>query len=626
MSFGNGSTSFADAAYSYDSAGRIVTVGNSADTLTYTYMPGTNIIGSSAWQNATLNTVNTYDSYKRLTNIAVNGVNVYGYTLNDKNQRTGATLPDGNTWSYDYDAMGQLTGAVKQSSGNTQLAGMSWLYDQIGNRTSATENNVTTSYTSNLVNQYTQIASQLPTYDVDGNMLTYNGWTYTWNGENRLISAESSDTRLEFSYDYMGRRIEKKVYSKGLFTLYNWSLAKHHKFVYDGYKLIAEFDILDADAQPASYLWQPVGLDVPLMRIADNAETYYIADGNKNILAVRDSNGTDLSNYTYTPFGTVENPGDSDENPFRFSSEYHDDETGLVYYNYRYYSPELGRWIKRDPAEESGGVNLYVMTGNNAIGYIDNLGLWAKVKPDDPNDFVYCAQKGDTLRGLAKQISGSELDYACLWPVSVKSPKGYPNIIQIKDKYDASNLEKKWNVELKLALYAPMENTMGGKTTSATNVASQIENISGQGATPISYMLLRGHADSTMIGGQIGDDTSYFKVSDYINYNANSYPITYERASQRKGPKRCWFARNATVRFAGCNSSKLAKSFATSALRKGATAYGTKYYIGVGNGVIWYAPELDAGNKWYPKGHDKAPQKSNDMFNSDVWEAHGGRL
>ena len=52
------------------------------------YVPGTNMIGSAAWQNASINTVNTYDQYKRLTNIAVNGTNVYGYTLNDKNQRT----------------------------------------------------------------------------------------------------------------------------------------------------------------------------------------------------------------------------------------------------------------------------------------------------------------------------------------------------------------------------------------------------------------------------------------------------------------------------------------------------------------------------------------------------------
>ena len=110
------------------------------------------------------------------------------------------------------------------------------------------------------------------------------------------------------------------------------------------------------------------------MRIADNTQTYYIADGNKNIIALKDSSGADVSTYAYTPFGSLENPADGDENPFRFSSEYADDETGLVYYNYRYYSPQLGRWIKRDPIEEQGGVNLYGMVTNNGISLVDNLG------------------------------------------------------------------------------------------------------------------------------------------------------------------------------------------------------------------------------------------------------------
>ncbi len=216
----------------------------------------------------------------------------------------------------------------------------------------------------------------MPTYDADGNMTSYNGWTYTWNGENRLVAAENSDTRLEFSYDYMGRRLEKKVYSKGLLTLYDWSLEKHRKFVYDGYKLIAEFEVEDDNATLfASYLWQPTGLDVPLMRIADNTQTYYIADGNKNIIALKDSSGADVSTYAYTPFGALENPVDGDENPFRFSSEYADDETGLVYYNYRYYSPQLGRWTKRDPIEEEGGVNLYVILANQVLIHFDQLGL-----------------------------------------------------------------------------------------------------------------------------------------------------------------------------------------------------------------------------------------------------------
>ncbi len=49
--------------------------------------------------------------------------------------------------------------------------------------------------------------------------------------------------------------------------------------------------------------------------------------------------------------------------------------TGMRYYGYRYYSPELGRWINRDPIEERGGANLYGFVGNNSVGLTDAVGL-----------------------------------------------------------------------------------------------------------------------------------------------------------------------------------------------------------------------------------------------------------
>ncbi|MFA7231782.1 MAG: RHS repeat-associated core domain-containing protein, partial [Victivallaceae bacterium] len=60
---------------------------------------------------------------------------------------------------------------------------------------------------------------------------------------------------------------------------------------------------------------------------------------------------------------------------YRFSSEVFDSETGLVYYNFRYYSPELGRWLSRDPLEEAGGWNLYGMVNNNPVYFYDRYGL-----------------------------------------------------------------------------------------------------------------------------------------------------------------------------------------------------------------------------------------------------------
>jgi RHS repeat-associated protein len=49
--------------------------------------------------------------------------------------------------------------------------------------------------------------------------------------------------------------------------------------------------------------------------------------------------------------------------------------TQVYYYGYRYYSPELGRWINRDPTEEKGGMNVYGFIGNSGITQTDYLGL-----------------------------------------------------------------------------------------------------------------------------------------------------------------------------------------------------------------------------------------------------------
>jgi RHS repeat-associated protein len=61
-------------------------------------------------------------------------------------------------------------------------------------------------------------------------------------------------------------------------------------------------------------------------------------------------------------------------NPFRFSTKYQDDETDLLYYGRRYYSPSTGRWLSKDPIEESGEPNLYGFVGNQPINKIDRDG------------------------------------------------------------------------------------------------------------------------------------------------------------------------------------------------------------------------------------------------------------
>jgi len=63
-------------------------------------------------------------------------------------------------------------------------------------------------------------------------------------------------------------------------------------------------------------------------------------------------------------------------NPFRFSTKYQDDETGLLYYGYRYYNASTGRWASRDPGAYSEAINLYGFNAGDPIDYTDFLGLY----------------------------------------------------------------------------------------------------------------------------------------------------------------------------------------------------------------------------------------------------------
>ena len=213
-------------------------------------------------------------------------------------------------------------------------------------------------------------------YDDDGNLLQDGRWTYSYDAGNQLIRMETrSDIRsllssvpggeqplaLDFVYDYQGRRVSKKVHT---WNGSAWVLSSERRYVYQGWNLIAELD--SAGSVLRQFFW---GLDVThtltgaggvgaLLMIQDGANTYLPAyDGNGNLTALTDAGGTIVASYEYSPFGELLRVEGSYamSNPFRWSTKWTDDETGLVYYGLRYFSPRLGRFVNRDPIGEQGG-------------------------------------------------------------------------------------------------------------------------------------------------------------------------------------------------------------------------------------------------------------------------------
>ncbi len=233
-------------------------------------------------------------------------------------------------------------------------------------------------------------------HDPDGNLTADARWTYTWDGENRLVAMETAAAavtagvakqKLEFGYDGQSRRVAKIVFS---WSGSAWVLDAHTLYLYDGWNMIAELDGLASKAAARTYVW---GLDLSGSQqgaggvggllftnsLTPSSETNAVCyDGNGNVIALVDmATGDQSGTYDYNAFGeTVAIDGDAAEaNPFRFSSKYTDAESGMVYYGFRYYSPKTGRWLSRDPIGEQGGLNLYGMVGNDSLNLVDLLGL-----------------------------------------------------------------------------------------------------------------------------------------------------------------------------------------------------------------------------------------------------------
>jgi RHS repeat-associated protein len=149
--------------------------------------------------------------------------------------------------------------------------------------------------------------------------------------------------------------------------------------VYDGYLQLEQLNAV-TNAIEKKRVWEPGGsrlLAESHSSLGVFTSYYALSDANKNITEYIDSTGIIQGHFEYSPFGkiTVASGTMPDSFDFRFSSEYFDAETGLVYYNFRYYSPKLGRWLSRDLIEEDGGINLYGWIWNDGINEIDLLGL-----------------------------------------------------------------------------------------------------------------------------------------------------------------------------------------------------------------------------------------------------------
>ena len=327
-----------------------------------------------------------------MTSTSVSGVNlfgtsgkrnVYGYNDDDEVDRynhatSGGTLAD--DWTYTYDGIGNRLSAVGPDTGDGA--------------------NISYTYTPSNTNSYTQIkrggANQNPVYDKDGNMTDRGNLDFIWDGEprrlagaemdfrrkpggrdergarasqNRLIEVQGTGSTVKYEYDYLGRRVKRTAG------------GSTETYVYDGWNLVVSYT--GGSTRKHTYTWGTdngtggIGALIACRKISNGKDHVYFYDGHGNVTQVMNQSGTIVAHYEYDAFGNLtknvnqDGSGFNNENPFRFSTKFFNDETDHYYYGYRHYDPRDGRWLNRDPLGERGGASLYAFVFNSAVNNVD---------------------------------------------------------------------------------------------------------------------------------------------------------------------------------------------------------------------------------------------------------------
>ena len=344
------------ATFAYDLAtGRLATMGNFA----WEYLPGSHLKSRLTYPNgatAAWEYEPKRDLLARVTN-TINGAvaSQYDYVNDLIGRRTeigksGSMMADANeTQHYGYNVRDELIFGQNQT----------YAYDDIGNRTAAEGK----TYVANNLNQYTAIDDFVPEYDADGNQTLIKTETgvcsVVYNAENRPVRWESGDAVITMTFDRLGRRVDYCETRAG-------QAVTHFRFVYDNFLCVQRLDAANGNAVRSEFVWDPTESIAtrPLVFQPASGETaYYFHDGNKNVSEVFYHTLQDgiAAHYDYAPFGAITRTARAthvtnrdllSENPFRFSSEYHDATLGLVYYNYRHYNFRYGRWLGRDVIDD----------------------------------------------------------------------------------------------------------------------------------------------------------------------------------------------------------------------------------------------------------------------------------
>lgn len=223
-------------------------------------------------------------------------------------------------------------------------------------------------------------------YDNNGNTISDNKGSYTYDLKNNMISSSRTIDGVAFTGSYtfnaLSQRVAKNVGGQVRYFVYNENnqvVGEYdssgnviNEYVYFGLRPVAVKNNNSLNIVHTDYLGTPRAITSGL-------------NGGSMIWQWKNEN----------PYGYNKANGSIEFN-LRFAGQYYDSESGLHYNMFRTYNPELGRYMQSDPIGLAGGFNTYNYVGRNPISAIDSDGLfWQYAIPTAVGGIV-----GGTIGGV----------------------------------------------------------------------------------------------------------------------------------------------------------------------------------------------------------------------------------
>jgi RHS repeat-associated protein len=400
--------------YSYDASGNV-----------------TQRLGQRLHDTTTL----TYDALNRPITCAQNGLNganfaTSHYVYSKVGNLTNTTRDEegGKGDYFTYDNLNQATTALYSATGPSDSNPAKKVSYTLGirNRSSmtVTDNilgtNTTTSYDNNTndLNQLTSVTvngvAQSVGWENNLNLSSYNGWTYSYDAENRLMSVSGNGHSAAFVYDGLGRCVKRVL--DGATTI----------FTYDQWTPIVEWD--GSGNLVASNVYG-LGDDEIVYRSGGSTQLFYKSDPMGNVKFLLDQNGTGIEKYKYDAFGSptiTDWSGNARTNStcgnrFMFSGREYFSALGLYDMRNRVYDPTMGRFYQTDLIGFAGDSwNLYRFCGNNPLLGGDTIGLQESdpfsddTSGSDGPQYEFTFYSGLSYGGFWND-SGSGSDLSSIW-------------------------------------------------------------------------------------------------------------------------------------------------------------------------------------------------------------------